>query len=874
MQTPETGVLRCCRSTLLPASLIAVVLAGCGGTSDPPGATSSTSSSSGSSGQTSSSSGSTSSSSSGGTCEPVTCEMACRYGFASGPDGCLICQCLPDPRHCDDLTREECSANPECAVVTFSDGDFRCCNRDDDGIHCSEPPPPPVCISDSECSPGQICNTWDYCEPMPGCDSGDCPAVCYGRCVAGTTNGECASDYDCAFHERCAFSSEPVACPEDPNSGACAERYLGECVVIECAQPICPDGSEPQGYEQIPHSCPIPICGGGCEGLSPEMCEARRDCRAIYEAPPCDCACEPNEACECACPSAGFRCEPRPTCFSDLDCLPSEYCEFAYSPCPECDMVAMGICVERVERCEGLDEDTCRMTPGCIPSYGEICPACPADEPGSCPPCTQGFMGCKPDQVIHCSRDLDCGPGYRCNTCPPDPTCPECDVCGPPVCEPNPVTRCTDNVECGPGAYCRFEVCTDSYPPSCVGVCEPLVMGCEGLDEGTCASAPGCQPVYQGGNCNDGCHDDQGRLTSCGPCLAVACDYGEFAYCETAQFDACCNSEQCPTGQSCQFIRDQNLGECLPDETSCGEGRYGACPAGSECQVVGCAASCGGTPGDPGTEPGCCPDYQCVPVAGCTSDEQCGPGMFCNACPPDPTCPMCDVCGPSRCESLEPGTCRTQEDCPMGCACEGPMPTEGQPFTGSCLGPDGQVCQERPFRVCENDAQCLPDEYCQRCPPGAACFVEDHCAPRERPYRLCNSDAECLADEHCGTSCDPAICDEAPHCMPGAPTLRECASDLECRPDEYCFKCPPNALCDTPDHCEPRGFRTCSSDAECLPDEYCQMCPPGAACFVADHCERREWRECSGDADCLADEHCEMCPPGAACLVADHCVKD
>ncbi|MBK7076208.1 MAG: hypothetical protein IPH44_28345 [Myxococcales bacterium] len=31
-----------------------------------------------------------------------------------------------------------------------------------------------------------------------------------------------------------------------------------------------------------------------------------------------------------------------------------------------------------------------------------------------------------------------CPDGYVLNTCPGDPTCPECAVCGPPVCVPAP----------------------------------------------------------------------------------------------------------------------------------------------------------------------------------------------------------------------------------------------------------------------------------------------------------------------------------------------------------------------------------------------------------------------------------------------------
>jgi hypothetical protein len=35
-----------------------------------------------------------------------------------------------------------------------------------------------------------------------------------------------------------------------------------------------------------------------------------------------------------------------------------------------------------------------------------------------------------------CMRDADCGKDMRCNTCPTDPACPDCDVCGMAICEP------------------------------------------------------------------------------------------------------------------------------------------------------------------------------------------------------------------------------------------------------------------------------------------------------------------------------------------------------------------------------------------------------------------------------------------------------
>lgn len=850
------------RSTLAAAAL-AALLAACGPTG---GGTTSTSSSGtsgtsggssgngGSSGQTSSSG----SSSGGVECPALVCALFCEFGYRSDATGCPTCSCIPDPRSCDQLDNESCRATDRCALVqSGSSGSTatQCCARQSDGtIDCTGTPPPPVCMQDSECAPGQACNTQDFCERAPGCTAnGDCPAVCYGRCVP--INGGCASDHDCAATEQCSFPDIP---PCDPNGGACSSPVIaGVCVPVACATVVrlCDDGSTPSGYLDVPHGCPVPICGGECQGLPPDQCQARPDCQAIFGGGECDCSCAPNGECPpCACPSPTYECVPRSGCFSDAQCAPGDFCDFSFDDCLNCAQPASGVCRPRGSICETLDEQTCRATDGCNPQYGERCAAC---QPGEVCPCETAFLGCRPADVQFCSRDLECGPGMRCNLCPPFPGCPECDACGPPACEPAPVERCTSDDACGPGRFCQYQACTDSFPPVCVGQCVDAPVACGQLDEQRCQGTPGCQPLYNQ-TCNDGCHDELGRLTSCGPCLAIACQPGIFAGCEEA-VPTCCSDYECGRGQTCVVPADGGgVGRCEGFTTVCGE-TFGSCPAGAECVPVGCAGSgsAGGSPGGssspPSNDPACRPVFDCLPVAGCTTDVECGPGMRCNTCPADPDCPSCAVCGPSRCESA-PSTCGADVACPDGCACR----------NGTCVGPDDGACGVRPFRVCSQDSQCLEDEYCQRCPPGAACFVEDHCAPRERPMRQCTVNGDCLQDERC----------ESGLCVAGPPSLRECSSNLECRPDEYCQVCPPNALCLLPDHCEPRTFRECEIDAQCLPDEFCARCPQDGTCFVADHCQVRTFQECQSNMDCPAGQQCQRCPPNADCLLADHCVPN
>src|SRR5687767_14877860 len=58
----------------------------------------------------------------GGTCNPVTCTLACQYGFQHGADGCEICACNPPPApvQCGPTTcaaGEEC-CNESCGICT------------------------------------------------------------------------------------------------------------------------------------------------------------------------------------------------------------------------------------------------------------------------------------------------------------------------------------------------------------------------------------------------------------------------------------------------------------------------------------------------------------------------------------------------------------------------------------------------------------------------------------------------------------------------------------------------------------------------------------------------------------------------------------
>jgi hypothetical protein len=52
-------------------------------------------------------------------CEVVTCRLYCEHGFATGPDGCAVCECKSAPGDCEPVT---CTLYCEDGFTTGADG--------------------------------------------------------------------------------------------------------------------------------------------------------------------------------------------------------------------------------------------------------------------------------------------------------------------------------------------------------------------------------------------------------------------------------------------------------------------------------------------------------------------------------------------------------------------------------------------------------------------------------------------------------------------------------------------------------------------------------------------------------------------------------
>ncbi|MFK7985516.1 MAG: hypothetical protein AB8I08_05755 [Sandaracinaceae bacterium] len=110
----------------------------------------------------------------GATCTPVTCELACMFGFVRDTDGCEICECAPEPDNsctipddCGLAERPDCCSCVEAYANSQIDAD-RCLVRAGEAT-------PPGCEPDPE-----VCAVVD-CIPCESATSVNCEAdVCTG----------------------------------------------------------------------------------------------------------------------------------------------------------------------------------------------------------------------------------------------------------------------------------------------------------------------------------------------------------------------------------------------------------------------------------------------------------------------------------------------------------------------------------------------------------------------------------------------------------------------------------------------------------------------------------------------------------------------
>jgi Cys-rich repeat protein len=659
------------------------------------------------------------------------------------------------------------------------------------------------------------------------------------ECVAGQCewqcNVECAADTDCKDGFQCLKGQcvASVTCVQSGCSGevCAAEAVYTDCMVkdwfkclplTKCGQ-FAADGS--CGFEQNEAFVKC-MAGGGCWSDA--------DCPDGYQCLLADCGIGMDCAGKGVCEK-----KPDPSCQSDADCQPGQYCR-QEAVCPPCVSDPVNPCKVACQvkgTCEPLPTG-CMSDAECPEGYycefnGAYCGGAekpdPSD-PSGAPMYCGGTCVAKP---VQCYSDADCPKGQvcyltPCGPCdckPDDPTCacPACLVAMPGYCGP---AGCIDNDGDG---WCQEKDCNDwdaSIFPYAAELCDGLDNDCNGIVDDGCTQPTQC---YTDADCGYG--------YSC--ILPPAYDAAGVMAC--CPYNAKCTAEIPPCGAGYCMLAD---GFCWTDKD---------CKAGYACQnMMNCAP-----------DMNCIGPYQCLPVTTyCATDKECPAGFHCAAPGTDKCCsgaycdsawPMCGTCVPDA----VPGDCTSDADCGAGFVCDFSMVDP----TTCCL--PGQVCLAI-YMPCMG--------WCKEQPP--ACVASKPGSHGECKMLLgyIFDGTSCVLEGGCGCKKGVECWDSQKECEAACSVAPACVFDSDCGLGEYCDHSPWAEMvgCCVPLDASgagcPAGYPVCPgtcklqpglcwSDADCAAGTHCEgaiVCPPGAMCFVADQ-----------PGKCLPDATCTIVKPGS-----------
>jgi len=437
-------------------------------------------------------------------CPPVMCEMWCENGFATGEDGCEVCQCqdLPALDNCIDCVEAGYAWQiGECQMMSH----------------------------------GSATTNMDYCVVMDvGCAYE--PEMCSSRRLTSTMVGDERDEYGCC-----------TSCGESwcQASGQCLRSFEADC---PCPEMMCMMWCD-NGFATDDWGCPICKCneapqlgkeGDSCGFLMGGECEDGLVCIVDWitgtcTSPSCD---DPNATwneCGSMCPD---NCQGEGAglfCIDSIDmCQQGCECNENYIMDNE-----SGMCV--------LEED--------CPAPEPKQPVCRPMVPDVCPPvmclllCENGFAigddGCEICECQECpcgeSCTMDGGGSGVCQadnlTCAVNILPPQCDVCPPVTC----LMSCENGFAIGDDG-CEICECQDCpCGESCTmdgggnGVCQS--------DNLTCAVnflPPQCEAARAWYDCgikrNRRCSDDE----ICDVSGGVVCqELTQAASCQTSKEQFC-----------------------------------------------------------------------------------------------------------------------------------------------------------------------------------------------------------------------------------------------------------------------------------------------------------------------------------------------
>ncbi|MEE2902804.1 MAG: hypothetical protein VYC39_10760 [Myxococcota bacterium] len=316
-------------------------------------------------------------------CVPVTCEIACAFGFATDANGCEFCACLPPIGSCEQMDEYQCNSAGNCQahylpqVRPNSSG-----ASDSRGRH----PKPPCRDSDPDCNP----------DPEPNPAPAPHPQNFVG-CTDRIKITECASDSDCPGG-YCQIldqddAHEPVPAPSSQprtESGFCEDLPCtdGSVLVCETPQPLCERGSiatiRDECWACIPaESCAEEVCTESRNETRAYISRDKMICNQLGSDLNCDDGSKFfSDACGCGCEIEDpFYCPPESEEVNYISEDPTE-CEMLDFECSDGNVAFLNECGCG---CSAKDEPITPPSTTKIIDCGEgIEPSCDA-LPGQCP---------------------------------------------------------------------------------------------------------------------------------------------------------------------------------------------------------------------------------------------------------------------------------------------------------------------------------------------------------------------------------------------------------------------------------------------------------------------------------------------------------